>query len=64
MPGALAELHDEVAELRVALARAEAGAEARAAKAEAEAAAQRELVAELKAMLAMTRRPWWRRLID
>jgi hypothetical protein len=61
-------------ELREALARSEAGrdaavaqvraeGEARAAKAEAEAAAQRELVTELKAVVAETRRPWWRRWV-
>jgi hypothetical protein len=60
--GALAELRDEVAELRVALARAEAEGAARAAKAEAEALAQRELVGELKRLLEAARRPWWRRL--
>ena len=66
MAEVVAELREEVTELRVALARAEAGhdaalaqvraeGEARAARAEGEAAALRELVAEL-------RRPWWRRL--
>jgi hypothetical protein len=69
---ALAELREEVAGLREALARSEAGrdtaaalaraeGEARTAKAEAEVAAQRELVTELRAVLADARRPFWRR---
>jgi hypothetical protein len=71
---AIAELRDELAGLREALGRSEAGregaiaqaraeGEARAARAEADAAAQRELVIELRAMLADARRPWWRRLV-
>jgi uncharacterized coiled-coil protein SlyX len=71
---AIAELRDELAGLREALGRSEAGreaavaqaraeGEARAAKGEAEAAAQRELVDELKRLLADARRPWWRRLV-
>jgi hypothetical protein len=61
--GALAELREEVAELRLALARAEAEGSARAARAEAEALAQRELVVELKRLLELAYRPWWRRLV-
>jgi hypothetical protein len=68
----VAELREEVTELRVALARAEAGhdaalaqarteGDARVAKAEAEAAAQRELGMELRKLLDDARRPWWRR---
>src|SRR3954470_325261 len=71
---ALAELREEVAGLREALARSEAGrdtaaalaraeGEARTAKAEAEVAALRELVAELRVMLAAARRPFWRRWV-
>ena len=71
---ALAELREEVAGLREALGRSEAGREAavalarkegelEAAKAQAEAAALRELVAELKAALAEARRPWWRQWV-
>jgi hypothetical protein len=70
----VAELREEVTELRVALARAEAGhdamlararaeGDARAARAEAEAVAQRELAAELRKLLDDTRRPWWRRWV-
>lgn len=74
----VAELREEVTELRVALARAEAGhdamlAQARAegdaraaraeAEAEAEAVAQRELAAELRKLLDDARRPWWRRWV-
>ena len=69
---ALAELREEVAGLREAFARSEAGrdaaaalakaeAEARAVKAEAELAAKDALVTELRAMLADARRPFWRR---
>jgi hypothetical protein len=65
------ELGEEVTELRVALARSEAGhdallaqvraeGDARVAKAEAEASAQRELVMELRKLLDDARRPWWR----
>jgi hypothetical protein len=64
-----AELHEEVAELRVKLARAQeqveaarAVAAADVAAAQAKAAALRELIDELKAQLAEARRPWWRRL--
>jgi hypothetical protein len=63
-----------VAGLREALSRSEAGrdgaaalaraeGEVRAAKAEAEAQALRDLVAELRAMLAEARRPFWRRWV-
>ena len=45
-------LREELAETRVAQARAEE-----------QAAAKDELIAELKAMLAEARRPWWRRRI-
>ena len=48
------------AALRVQLAKAEADRDA--AKAEAALTAQRELVDELKRLLADARRPWWRRL--
>jgi hypothetical protein len=48
-------------EAQLALAKAEAVSEIAKAKAEAEVAAQRELVAELRAMLADARRPFWRR---
>jgi hypothetical protein len=34
-----------------------------AARAEERAAAKDELIAELKAMLAEARRPWWRKLV-
>ena len=58
----------EVAELREALARAEAEAHtardtagARVAAVRAEVDAKDALIAELKAMLAEARRPWWRR---
>jgi hypothetical protein len=45
-------LREELTETRVAQARAEAAAEAKDA-----------LIAELKAMLAEARRPWWRRWV-
>jgi hypothetical protein len=67
---AAAVLQEEVAELRVELARAQERVEAARAvaaadvvAAQAKEAALRELVDELKAQLAETRRPWWRRLI-
>ena len=60
----------EVTELREALARAEAEAQAardtagyRVAAVRAEVEAKDALIAELKAMLAEARRPWWRRWI-
>src|SRR3954466_15701584 len=69
---AVTDLAAEVAELRVALARAEADRDAAKAIAAAELAAKealmedlkghhREAIAELKAMIAELRRPWWRR---
>jgi len=57
------ELTASLTEARVALVRAEATGAIATAKAGAEVAAQRELVAELRAMLAEARRPWWRRLV-
>ena len=57
------ELTASLTEARVALVRAEATGAIATAKAEAEVVAQRELVAELRAMLAEARRPWWRRLV-
>jgi hypothetical protein len=66
----MAGLMAEVTELREALARAEAEARtardtagARVAAVRAEVDAKDALIAELKAMLAEARRPWWRRLI-
>ena len=50
-------------EAQLALAKAEAASEIAKVKAEAEVAAQRELVAELRALLADARRPWWRRMM-
>lgn len=67
--GQVAALEAELAGLREALSRAllaagraEAERDAAKATAAAEVAALRELVAELKAMLAEARRPWWRRV--
>jgi hypothetical protein len=64
------ELLQEVMDLRVALARAEAERDAErrvavadVATARAEAAAKDALIVELKALLAEARKPWWRRLI-
>jgi hypothetical protein len=64
------ELVQEVMDLRVALARAEAErdaarriADADVATARAEVAAKDDLIVELKALLAEAWRPWWRRLI-
>jgi hypothetical protein len=55
------ELTLSLTDARVALAKAEAVGAIATAKAEAEVSAQRELVSELRAMLADARRPWWRR---
>jgi hypothetical protein len=71
---AVAELMAEVAELRELLARTEVEREAARAVATAEVKAAREIsaaevaakdqvLAELKAMLAEARRPWWRRWV-
>src|SRR3954447_19691011 len=50
-------------EARLTLAKAEAATEIAKVKAEAEVSAQRELVTELRAMLADARRPFWRRWV-
>ncbi len=74
LPMGMADLMAEVAELREQLARAGSAVEAARAVAKAEVAAaeargevqvaaQRELVAELKLLLAEARRPWWRKLL-
>lgn len=67
---ALTDLTAEVADLRAALARAEAEREAARAVAVADVATARAeieakdiVIAELRAMLAEARRPWWRRLL-
>jgi hypothetical protein len=60
---AMGELMAEVVELRERLAKAEANAEATRGLATGQLAAKDELIAELKAMLAEARRPWWRRWI-
>jgi hypothetical protein len=57
------ELTVSLHEAQLALAKAEAAGEIARAKAEAEVAAQRELVVELRAMLADARRPFWRRWV-
>ena len=59
----VADLQAEVAELRVALARAEADRDAARTVAKAEVAARDEVVGELRAMLADARRPWRRRWV-
>jgi hypothetical protein len=67
-------LREELAEVRVELARAEERAASADRRAEAEIAAERRaagaevaakaaLVEELRALLAELRRPWWRRLL-
>jgi hypothetical protein len=61
MRAAMTDLSAEVGELRVALARAEADRDAAKAIASAELAAKDQVIAELRAMLAELRRPWWRR---
>ncbi len=53
----------EVVELRERLAKVEANAQAARDLATGQVAAKDEVIAELKAMLAEARRPWWRRLI-
>jgi hypothetical protein len=60
---ALADLHEEIADLRVAIARAEADRDAAKAVAVAEAAAKDALVVELRKLLDDARRPWWRRWV-
>jgi hypothetical protein len=57
----VADLQAEVADLRVALARAEADRDAAKTVAEAEVAAKDVLVAELRKLLDDARRPWWQR---
>jgi hypothetical protein len=66
----VANLQVEVADLRVQAAKAQeqvaaarAVAVADVATAQAEAAAKDQVIAELKAMLAEARRPWWRRFV-
>jgi hypothetical protein len=66
----VAGLMAEVTELRESLARAEAEAQtardtagSRVAAVRAEVEAKDALIAELKAMLAEARRPWWRRFV-
>jgi hypothetical protein len=58
-----AELRERIARLEGEAAGVRATAIADVTAAQAESAALRELVAELKAMLAEARRPWWRRWI-
>jgi hypothetical protein len=60
---ATSELMAEVVELRERLAKVEANAQAARDLATGQVAAKDEVIAELKAMLAEARRPWWRRLI-
>jgi hypothetical protein len=55
------DLQAEIADLRVALARAEADRDAAKAVAMAEVMAKDALVAELRKLLDDARRPWWRR---
>jgi|tagenome__1003787_1003787.scaffolds.fasta_scaffold19341608_2 hypothetical protein len=75
MAEVVAELKEEMTELRVALARAEAGhdaalaqiraeGDARAARAEAELVAERRLTEELRLQLAAARRPWLARVLE
>jgi hypothetical protein len=59
----VADLQAEVADLRVALARAEADRDAAKTVAVAEVAAKDVLVAELRKLLDDARRPWWRRWV-
>src|SRR3954465_13750415 len=60
---AMADLTAEVGDLRELLARAEAERDAAESVAEAQVSAAREVVVELKAMLAEARKPWWRRWV-
>ena len=64
MANLVADLQAEVLELRVALARAEAGRDAATATAEAEKLATREVVELLKAQLAEARKPALVRLLE
>ena len=64
------ELRDELLGAKLGIGRLEAErdtasalGEARVATVRAEVAAKEELIAELRAMLADARRPWWRRLM-
>ena len=57
----VAELEAQVADLRVALARAEERERTANAIAQAKEAASRELLAELRRDLEWHRRPWWQR---
>ena len=59
--GLVTELTAELADLREALARAVTERDAALAVQLATIAAKDDLIAELKAMLADARRPWWRR---
>jgi hypothetical protein len=61
MRASMTDLSAEVGELRVELARAEAERDAARTIAIAELAAKDAVVAELRAMLADARRPFWRR---
>jgi hypothetical protein len=58
----VADLLAEIAELRTALARSEAGLEAAELVRTAQVTALRELADRLTAELVAARRPWWRRL--
>ena len=60
---ALDQLREELMEARLATAAAEGARFAAEALRSAEVAAKDELIAELKAMLAAARQPWWRRFI-
>jgi hypothetical protein len=57
----VADLQAEVADLRVALARAEADRDAAKTVAVAEVSAKDALIMELRKLLDDARRPWWRR---
>ncbi len=59
----VAELQHEIGDLRERLARAEERARAAEEAAAVKVAAKNDLIAELKAMLAEARQPWWRRWI-
>jgi hypothetical protein len=68
MRAAMADLSAEIADLRTALAQAQAETEkamavgaARVAAARAEVEAQERYIAQLEALLAEARKPWWRR---
>jgi hypothetical protein len=63
MTDAVTELQEEVTELRDRLARSEAAREKAEEVAAAKVAAKEEVIAELRALLADARRPWWRKLL-